>query len=175
MLLTSEEMENKVVLEVAAMMCVAARTAPKAHGWDTLVTKVVTGEEIEVLAREMKRMGENHTSGIFVRDSGNMAKTMAVVLIGTSLKRMRADSCNYCGFEGCNQSEKAGARCAFDSGDLGIAIGSAVSVAANHKVDNRVMYSAGRAAISLGWLGEEVAMAYAIPLSISGKSPYFDR
>ena len=59
--------------------------------------------------------------------------------------------------------------------DLGIAIGSAVSVAADLRVDNRVMYSVGKAALNIGILGEDVKIAYGIPLSISGKNPFFDR
>ena len=59
--------------------------------------------------------------------------------------------------------------------DLGIAIGSAVSVAADGRIDNRVMFSVGKAAMSLGMLGREMALVFGIPLSASGKSPYFDR
>jgi uncharacterized ferredoxin-like protein len=59
--------------------------------------------------------------------------------------------------------------------DLGIAIGSAVSVAADHRVDNRVMYSIGKAAKELKLLGEEASIIFGIPLSASGKSPFFDR
>ena len=61
-------------------------------------------------------------------------------------------------------------------GDLGIAIGSAVSVAAAHHVDNRVMFSAGKAALNLKLFDDsQVCIAYGIPLSVSGKSPFFDR
>jgi uncharacterized ferredoxin-like protein len=37
------------------------------------------------------------------------------------------------------------------------------------------MYSIGRAAINLKLLGNDVIIAYGIPLSISGKNPFFDR
>ena len=60
-------------------------------------------------------------------------------------------------------------------GDLGIAIGSAAHVASAHHVDSRVMFSAGRAALNLKLFPAEVTIAYAIPLSVSGKSPFFDR
>ena len=69
----------------------------------------------------------------------------------------------------------AGGTCSFNAGDLGIAVGSAVSRAADLRIDNRIMYSAGKAALELGFLGSEVAIAYGIPLSVSGKSPFFDR
>ena len=43
------------------------------------------------------------------------------------------------------------------------------------RVDNRVMFSVGRAARSLGLLGASVTLVLGIPLSVSGKSPFFDR
>lgn len=59
--------------------------------------------------------------------------------------------------------------------DIGIAIGSAAAAAADARVDSRVMFSVGRAAKSLGLLGEKASLVLALPLSISGKSPFFDR
>ena len=58
---------------------------------------------------------------------------------------------------------------------VGIAIGSAAAAAADARVDNRVMFSVGRAARSLGLLGASVTLVLGIPLSVSGKSPFFDR
>lgn len=69
---------------------------------------------------------------------------------------------------------KSSAHCAFDDVDLGIAIGSAVSVAADNRIDNRIMYSAGRAAMELEILGKKVINIQGIPLSVSGKNPFFD-
>jgi uncharacterized ferredoxin-like protein len=175
MIYTSLEMEKKAVLDVAAKMCLAARTAPKARGTDNLLTAVLTGDDIERLAAEMERIGKESGAEFFLRDSRNMAKTIAVVLLGTRIQRFGMKPCGYCGFEGCDEAEQAGASCAFNVGDLGIAVGSAVSVAANHRADNRVMYSVGRAAMKLGMLGDDVAVAYGIPLAAGAKSPYFDR
>lgn len=176
MIIDGHEMEKQAVLDVAALMCLAARTAPKGRGADNLVTSVVSGEDLEKMAAEMKRLGEEYSAAFFVRDSGNLGRTQAVVLIGTRLKRLGLQTCGFCGYGGgCLEAEKVGAHCTFNTVDLGIALGSAVSVAANHRVDNRVMYTIGRAAINLGLLGEEVKIAYGIPLSVSSKSPYFDR
>jgi uncharacterized ferredoxin-like protein len=65
--------------------------------------------------------------------------------------------------------------CAFNTGDLGIAIGSAVSVAMDARVDNRIMFSIGKAVKDMKLLGEEVKIIYGIPLSIAGKNLFFDR
>jgi uncharacterized ferredoxin-like protein len=59
--------------------------------------------------------------------------------------------------------------------DLGIALGSAVKTAQIHNVDNRIMFSAGTAALNLGLLGKDCSVAYAIPLSVTGKNIFFDR
>ena len=48
-------------------------------------------------------------------------------------------------------------------------------MAAGLLVDNRVVYSVGRAGVNIKLLGEDVKIAYGIPLSISGKNPFFDR
>jgi uncharacterized ferredoxin-like protein len=98
-----------------------------------------------------------------------------VVLIGTRKEPLQLPACGYCGFDGCNAMLNAGGTCFFNSGDLGVAVGSAVSLAADLRVDNRIMYTAGKAAIELGILGDDVLIAYAIPLSAKGKNPFFDR
>ncbi|MEA4966539.1 MAG: ferredoxin domain-containing protein [Bacteroidaceae bacterium] len=48
-------------------------------------------------------------------------------------------------------------------------------MAADNRIDSRAMYSVGIAAKELGFYGEEVAYGFAIPLSVSSKSPFFDR
>lgn len=175
MLYRGEDMENRAVLDVAAKICLAARTAPKGRGVDHLVTAVLTGDALVALAAEMNRIGETHDAPFFLRDSINLQKAAVVVLLGTRLQRMGIPACNFCGQNGCEMAEKAGVRCAFNLGDLGIALGSAVSIAADHRVDNRIMYTLGRAAVNLGLLGEDVAVAYGIPLSVSSKNVFFDR
>ena len=50
-------------------------------------------------------------------------------------------------------------------------VGSAVSKAADMRLDNRVLFSAGNAARELKILGEDVKIILAIPLSASKKSP----
>lgn len=52
MLYQSDAMEEQAVMQTAARMCAAARTAPKANGKDTIHTIVLTGEEKEELAQE---------------------------------------------------------------------------------------------------------------------------
>ena len=164
------------VMEVARRMCIAARTAPKARGADNLVTAILgAGPERDALAAEMRRYGEAVGAPFFSRDAANLEAAPVCVLIGTRLQRLGIPGCKLCGHPGCAASEKAGARCAYNAGDLGIAVGSAVSVAADCRVDNRVMYTVGICAVNLGMLGPDVKIAFGIPLSVTGKSPFFDR
>lgn len=67
-----------------------------------------------------------------------------------------------------------GPNCVIRMADLGIALGSAVKTASIHNVDNRIMYTAGVGALSLGWM-EGCNVAYGIPLRASCKNIYFDR
>ncbi|MFR6570726.1 MAG: DUF2148 domain-containing protein [Christensenellales bacterium] len=105
-----------------------------------------------------------------------MRESQAVVLVGASYHtRGLNEGCGLCRQGNCAQCIKNSGVCVFDPIDLGIAIGSAVSVAANDRVDNRVMFSVGQAAKLLGLMAENVQMIMGIPLSVSQKSPYFDR
>jgi uncharacterized ferredoxin-like protein len=168
-------LEREGLLEVARRMCMAARTAPKGKGVDNLVTAVLTGEEKQEIAREMQRIGEETETAFFVRDAGNVRAAGALVLLGTSVKTLGVPNCGFCGYKDCADNERHNGICAFNTGDLGIAVGSAAGVAMDCRVDTRVMFSAGRAAVNLRTLGKEVRIAWGIPLSVTGKSPFFDR
>ena len=163
------------LLEVARKICIAARTAPKGKGTDNLIILVLTETEKDEVAQEMQRIGEETGVAFFVRDAGNVRSAGVLVLLGTKINTLGVPNCGFCGFKDCAENEKNNSICAFNTGDLGIAIGSAVSAAADSRVDNRVFFSAGRAAVNLGLLGPEVNIAYGIPLSVSGKSIFFDR
>jgi uncharacterized ferredoxin-like protein len=178
MKITTEEMiRMDTVHSVARRMLTAARTAPKAKGVDNLELAMVTGTDIEALAVKMEEIGRRG-EGIpnFLRDAGNIRKAQAVLLLGTRIKSQGAKFCGRCGFKDCEEKDQhPDFPCTFNSGDLGIAIGSAVSLAMDNRIDNRVMYTIGVAALELKILGEEVRIAFGIPLSVSSKSPFFDR
>ena len=53
--------------------------------------------------------------------------------------------------------------------------GSAAATAADCRMDSRILFSAGRAAISKGLFAENVRQVYGLPIAITGKSPFFDR
>jgi uncharacterized ferredoxin-like protein len=176
MIYTSDEMEKAAAFETAKLMCAAARTAPKGRGLDNIKTLVLDGDDKDGLSAEMRRIdAECNGEGPFGRDAGNLDASDYVVLIGAVNGKRGLKLCGLCGFANCAASAAAGANCIFDISDLGIAVGSAVSVAADRRVDNRVMFSAGYAAARLGLFPKNVRVAYGIPVSVTGKSIYFDR
>ena len=171
----AKEAEEAALLAAAQSMCAAARTAPKTKGQDYLVTAILTGDDKEALARKMEDLGERFDYGFFLRDAGNVRASQAVVVLGFKPHVSGLNGgCQYCGFRDCAECAEKGGRCVYGPIDLGIAIGSAVSVASAARVDSRVMFSAGRAALELGCL-EGAVDVIGILLSVSGKSPYFDR
>jgi len=176
-------LENQGVLEVAKMMLVSARTAPKTGGVDDIVTGFVNGEELDRIAKAMDNIGEERGIDGFHRDANNVRDSDAVVLIGVRGNKKYALNCGACGFGTCDEFTHAdeaggmdftGPTCVFKALDLGIALGSAVKTAGILNVDNRIMYRIGAAAMKLKIL-PEATVVMGIPLSAKGKSIYYDR
>lgn len=175
MIKNMEQSKEAGILQAADMMVCAALTAPKGSGKDTIRASVVTGEEKDRLRDKMLALSEAYGMPNFARDAGNVDNAQAVVLIGCTGTYFGMSNCGICGFEDCGQCRAAGARCVITVSDLGIAVGSAVSKADDMRIDNRVMYTAGKAALKLGFITDDTAICYGIPLSVSNKSIFFDR
>jgi uncharacterized ferredoxin-like protein len=172
---TSAELEKQAALQVSSLMAAAARTAPKTRGIDNI--RVVAIEDKagkNRLSETMREMARAESRASFERDATCVDCSAAVVVIGVA-SNPAGLNCGYCGHGRCAQTEKVGGICAFNSIDLGIAACSAAGVAADCRVDTRLMFSVGRASLTMGLLGAEVKLALGIPLSITGKSPFFDR
>lgn len=162
---------------VADLMEIAAITAPKTKGEDFVVVKTLRGPDIEALKQGMIDYGEQK-EGNWSRDASNVGDSQAVVLVGIKDADVADLNCSACGEETCIRintidGEFRGPQCALRVLDMGIALGSAVKTAGMLNVDNRIMYRAGVAARRLGLIDADFVMG--IPLSVSGKSIYFDR
>jgi len=174
--INEKEINSKTILRVAKLMALAARTAPKARGVDNLEIVILTDETIQKVAKHMIAHGKKYKMPFFLRDSENILNSPAIVLIGSYIKSQGLKKCGMCGFKDCSTKNKhKDIPCVFNSNDLGIALGSAVSVASQHHIDNRIMFSIGQSAIYLGLLGKNVKFAFGIPLSATSKNPFFDR
>jgi len=183
----SEELEKQGIGVGVAMMALAIRTAPKTRGIDNVSTAVVSGDDIEVLAKVMeKKAGDKSTDlPIFTRDVNSIRGTGALLLVGVKRDPKRIElpfDCGACGFSTCAELIASGPRqgedftgptCVFQAIDLGIALGSAVKLAAEMGIDNRIMYTIGAAAKDIGLI--EADLIIGIPLSATGKNPFFDR
>lgn len=175
MIYKEEDIREEQILGIAKAMMIAARTAPKARGVDEIGVAAITGEELGRLAGRMRGIAVEQSRPTFERDAGNVENSQAVVLVGVRDK-VRDLNCGVCGYPTCAEklSAEPKTQCPFLITDLGIALGSAVSVAADNRVDNRIMYTVGVAAGELDMLpGFRTIMG--IPLSASGKSIFFDR
>ena len=172
MIYNEREIRQELIEQAARRMMTAARTAPKGKGIDIIEIAMATGEDITCLSDEMIRVAEETGFKFFLRDADNIRRAGAVVLIGTR-QQTQGLNCGYCGFATC-AAKPAEVPCAINSVDLGIAIGSACATAADHRVDTRVMFSAGLAARRLGLLGA-CGCVMAIPVSVDSKNPFFDR
>jgi uncharacterized ferredoxin-like protein len=172
---SSTEFEQEAARQVAALMATAARTAPKTRGVDNIRVVAVTDEaDRQKLIDKMREISARENRPGLARDAGNIARSPAVVVIGVESNPVGLN-CGFCGKASCETLEAGGGVCTFNSIDLGIATASAAEMAGRLHVDNRVMYSIGRASLDLGWFGPKVTQALGIPLSVTGKSPFFDR
>lgn len=175
MIYRAEDTEKRAAMQVAELMAAAARTAPKGCGIDNIEAFIVDGVEKDRMSEELRKIAEETGEEWYARDGRNLEASHCVVILGVHMSPIQLSHCGDCGNPDCAATIQLEGRCAFNLVDLGIALGSAVSVAANHRMDNRVMWSVGKAVKRLGFVSEDVKVAYGIPLSISGKSPFFDR
>jgi uncharacterized ferredoxin-like protein len=150
MIMQSDPAESQGLLQVAQLMVVAARTAPKARGEDDISTAIVTDDDKAKLADTMDALGRT-------RDAQNVRDAGIVVLIGVN----------------CGPASDAFWPFKAKLVDLGIAVGSAAKVASDLNVDNRIMYSIGVAAKQLSLIDADEIQG--IPLSVTGKNIFFDR
>ena len=168
------------------LMALAARTAPKGRGADSVFVRIVSGVELEDLADAVRKAAKREEDGFFERDADNIGASEACLLIGVRGCEPVGVDCGGCGYPDCETMRRAAdsrgttttpygsPNCVIKMMDLGIAIGSAVKTASLLNLDNRVMYTVGVGGLALGWLPGCTA-ACGIPVAASGKNPFFDR
>lgn len=187
-IISSSQAAQEAIITAAQLIMAAIITSPKGRGVSSLSCVLVQGEEKERLARAMEEHLEKKTVRLefFRRDAQNIRKSAAVLLVGvqgTLPKKPELPlNCGACGHQSCAEfiaAEKqegedfTGPLCAFQVMDLGIALGVAAKMASELNIDNRLFYSAGPAARTLGLLDADLAIA--LPLSIAPKNIFFDR
>lgn len=177
---------KEIVNMVANLMAVSARTAPKAGGKDFLEIEVIIKEDdLKQIADSMKKYAPKSTNEPYwLRDASNIENSQALLLVGLKKPVTAGYDCGGCGYPACKEFEKqrqmqekemgyTGSHCVMRIIDIGVALSSAAKTASILNVDNRVQQRVGAAARALGYIKGEVVMG--IPVSISGKSIYYDR
>lgn len=168
--------KTSALLDIAEKMLLASQTAPKGRGIESLEYIIAEKEDLQALYKKMEEISNAENIPFFSRDAANIEQSECLILIGSNYKERNLKKCGYCGFENCVAKNNSGNHpCVFTLIDLGIAIGSAVSVASMFHADNRIMYTAGIAAIELNWFSPEIKIALGIPISATAKNPFFDR
>lgn len=165
---------------VGELMAVAARTAPKAAGKDFIEVRLLSDSERVALGNDMIQVGKERGIHGFERDGRNVLNADAVLLVGLLPHKGAGQNCGGCGYASCEEfNTKAhtgdfeGPNCVLRVMDLGIALGSAVKLASELNVDNRIMCRIGVSARRLGLCKARVP--HGIPLSATGKNIFFDR
>lgn len=175
-MINEPEFKLDAIIEIAKKMALAARTAPKGRGKDTIEIKIAHNSDLISIADKMQEIGTKYDQHFFLRDADNLRNSAAVLLVGTRIRALGLTVCGLCGKDNCeNKNRYPDIPCAFNTTDLGVAVGSAVSIAMDNRVDNRVMYTVGMAARKMKIFPEDVKIILAIVLSATSKNIFFDR
>ena len=163
------------MIEIARHMAVAARTAPKTRGIDNVEVFAIDDDAAKKkIIEKMREISKKESRPSFERDADSIETSPVLLVIGVK-SNPAGLNCGFCGYATCEELSKTKGICAYNSIDLGISIDSAAGIASLFHADNRVMYSIGRACLDLEIFSQTVKQALGIPLSVTGKNPFFDR
>ena len=82
-------------------MGLSAPTAPKGKGQDLILIKVVVGEELQELSRELSRLGLARSTKFYLRDAKNLEQSDACVLMAARSGDNAGLNCRRYGFSRC--------------------------------------------------------------------------
>lgn len=171
----SKELEKYAAIQIARLMAAAARTSPKTRGIDNIEVIMIDDDTTKAkLVDTMKKVSKLENRPSFERDANSITSSPAIIIAGVKANPAGLN-CGFCGYKTCDELKNSPGICAYNSIDLGIAVASSAEIANRFHIDNRIMYSIGSAAIRLGIFDKDVRQALGIPLSITGKNPFFDR
>lgn len=175
MIRKSDGAENLAIEQVANLMTAAARTAPKTRGIDNIYILILTDKDMQKLIPKMLEISRRDNRPSFDRDAKTLQDNVKTCVIIGVKSNPAGLNCGFCGVKTCEELKAKGGICAYNSMDLGIALSSAAGIASRFYIDNRLMYSVGKAALELGLFEKEIKQAIGIPLSATGKNIFFDR
>ncbi|MHA1632046.1 MAG: ferredoxin domain-containing protein [Candidatus Freyarchaeota archaeon] len=176
-----EKIKVDAMLNIVYQMAIAAKTAPKAKGEDSVEIAVVDNKDKDKVAKVMHEIGAITKDERWHRDAVNVEQADFILLLGIKRSDVLGANCGACGFPTCEKMLSArskdtpfpGPFCAFKLIDLGIAAGSAAKTASILNLDNRIMFRVGVAAKQLNLINADYILG--IPVSATEKNPFFDR
>jgi uncharacterized ferredoxin-like protein len=171
----SNELESAAIKDVAGFMALAARTAPKTRSIDNVEVFAIDDDAAKKkLIEKMREISKKENRPGFERDAKSIEASPIILIMG--VRSNPADlNCGFCSYPTCEEMTKHKGTCSYNPIDLGIASASAAAIASDFHADNRIMYSIGRACLDLKLFSQTVKQALGIPLSVTGKNPFFDR
>lgn len=171
----STDLEKDACANIANFMAASARTSPKTRGIDNIEILAIDDDAVKKrLIEKMKDISKKENRPSMERDANSIEASPVILAIGVK-SNPAGLNCGFCGYATCEELSGTKGICAYNSIDLGIAVDSAAGTANFFHADNRVMYSIGRACLDLKIFSQTVKQALGIPLSITGKNPFFDR
>jgi uncharacterized ferredoxin-like protein len=91
-----EGLKVKALKKIAIEMMIAARTAPKGKGVDTLKIAFAEKEDIEMIAKRMFEIDREINFPTFNRDAKNILNADAMIILGT-IRPLHGKNINKCG------------------------------------------------------------------------------
>ena len=77
-IIKSEKLIHESVIDVAKKMIIAAKTAPKGRGIESLSYLLVTGKELGFISEKMIEISKKNKAEFFARDAANLVKSNAL-------------------------------------------------------------------------------------------------
>ena len=105
-MISESEFTAQQTIEIAKKMAIAARTAPKGRGRNTVDIKIASGAELETIAIKMEEIGTRSNQQFFLRDAENIRNSHAILLIGSEIKTLGLNEYGLCVLTECRNKEK---------------------------------------------------------------------
>jgi len=118
---------EKAVNDIASLMLISAKTAPKAKGEDDVLFKIATKKEKDEITKRMRELAEERGKN-WKRDANCIDVAQSLVIVGVRGRKPIGLDCGACGMT-CEELKKTlfenardfqGPLCAFKILDLGI-------------------------------------------------------
>jgi len=157
---------------ITKLMAIAAKNSPKALDESFLDISVLDEAEKEMLVEEMYQLADERKDETFTEKGEEVEQSDGIILVGLDKHPGIGINCKACGYETCEDMEKAdprkdifeGPNCIYRLIDVGNALGYALQNASKNDVDGKIIVKGGLAAKNLGLSTSKICLALSIKL-----------